>query len=134
VGTRRRDQWGKSLEQLAAFHQDVRGAIAPAVLEPVREHAAWKRLEPLEAERGTQDVAAQTFDALAVPRGHGDIGVQAHAALANAALGKVGLRGSARFLLGFDRYHLVPEPPPRPPGLGSGGDARAHGSSGEHRE
>ena len=62
------------LDEFAALHQDVGGAVAPAGLEAQREPAVAMLLESLAGERWAGDVAAEPFVASPVARGNGDAG------------------------------------------------------------
>jgi hypothetical protein len=85
---RRRNQGHQPFEELVRLHQDVRGSIAPARLQPKREASVGLLFEAIARERRARHVAAQPLEAAPIAGGHGDLGVEAHAVLlGNAARG-----------------------------------------------
>jgi hypothetical protein len=79
VGARRWDQGDQALQQFERLEDDVGGAVAPTVLEPVEQAAVTQAREPLAGQRRTRDVAAQPLESPAVAGGHAHVGVQAQA-------------------------------------------------------
>ena len=61
VGARGRDQGHEPLDELAALHQQVAGAVAPAGLQAQGEPSVGKLFETLVCERRPRDVAAEPF-------------------------------------------------------------------------
>jgi hypothetical protein len=81
----RRYQGRELLDQFLGLEDDVRRAIAPAMLEAVQEPPVLEPREPLGCDRRTGHVAAQALQTLAIARRDGDVRVQAHAARTGAA-------------------------------------------------
>jgi hypothetical protein len=86
VEARRRHQGRELLEELLRLEDDVRRAVAPAVLQTIEERSVREPREPLGRHRRSRHVAAQALEAAPVARRDGDVRVQAHAADARAAL------------------------------------------------
>jgi hypothetical protein len=79
VGSRRRNQRNEAVDQLAALHRDVRGAVAPAGLQAKQKPAILAFLEPFIGQWWTRDVSTKPLEAAAIARGHRDGSVKAHA-------------------------------------------------------
>ena len=79
VGARRWNQRHESFDQLASFHQDMRGAVAPAGFEADGESTIWAFFESIMGERRPSHVSNQPFQAPAISRGYIYSGVEAHA-------------------------------------------------------
>jgi hypothetical protein len=58
MGARPRHERGEPLQQLARLEDDVRGAVAPAVLQPIEEPPVLEPREPLCGDRGPSYIAA----------------------------------------------------------------------------
>ena len=86
VGAGRRDQGHQPLEELVGLHQDVRGSVAPARLQPKGETSVGPLFEAIGRERRPRHVVTQPLEAAPIAGGHGDLGVEADAVLrGNAA-------------------------------------------------
>jgi len=83
---RRRHECRQLLDELSRREHGVRRAVAPAVLEPVEEASIAQPRESLGRDRRVRAVATQAFEAAAVARGDRDVGVDADATHARAAL------------------------------------------------
>ena len=83
---RRRDERGEFLDEFLWREDDVRRAVAPAVLQAIEQAAIVEPGEPLGRNRRARAIATETFEAAAVVRGHRDVGVHADAADARATL------------------------------------------------
>jgi len=110
------------------FHQDVGGSVAPAGLEAEREASVGPLFEAIARERGPRHVVAEPLEAAPIAGGHGDVGVEAHAAmLGNAARGfGIGV--------GVFRLDAIAEAPPALAGVGTGRDAGAQRCGGQRCE
>jgi hypothetical protein len=64
----RRNEGREPLQELDGLEDDVRGPIAPAVLEAVEEASVHHSREPLGRHRRPGDVAAQPLEPKAVTR------------------------------------------------------------------
>jgi len=73
--TRRRHQGRELLEQLQGFEDDVGGAVAPAMLQPVEEAAIVEPRQPLRGDGRPRHVAAQALEAAAVASRDRDVRV-----------------------------------------------------------
>jgi hypothetical protein len=82
----RRDQGRELLDELLGLEDDVGGAVAPAVLEPVEKPPVLHPREPLGGDRRAGHVAAEALEAETITGGDGHVRVQADAAHAGAAL------------------------------------------------
>jgi hypothetical protein len=74
------------LDELPRLEDDVGGAVAPAVLEPVEKSPVLYPREALGGDRRAGHVAAEALEAATIPGGDGHVRVQADAAHAGAAL------------------------------------------------
>jgi hypothetical protein len=128
VGARGWNQWDESFDQLASFHQDMRGSVAPAGLEADGESTIWAFFESIVGERWSSHVPNQALQAPAISCGHADSGVEAHASVGGDAGRGIGVCAQ---LVGIDS---VPEAPPPLALLTARCDARAQRSRGEVRK
>ncbi|MCG8589640.1 MAG: hypothetical protein MJE66_10145 [Proteobacteria bacterium] len=122
------NQRHQPLDELAALHQDVGGAVAPAGLETQRESSIRAGLESLAGERGTGNVAAEPLEASPVAPGNGDFGVQAHAAMLGDAIGGFGIGSRFTHVVWLD---AIPHASPWLAAVGAGRNVRAQGCCGE---
>ena len=83
---RQRGERGEFLDEFLRCEDDVRRAVAPAVLEAIEQAAVFEPGEALRRNRRARSVAAQALEATPVARGDGDVRVHADAADARAAL------------------------------------------------
>jgi hypothetical protein len=58
-----------------AFHQDVRGPVAPAVFEPVGQASIRCRFKSIDGQCWTGHVTAESFQAATVMRRYRNVGV-----------------------------------------------------------
>ncbi len=105
--SRRGHQRRELLHELARLEDDVRGAVAPAVLQAVEEPPVAETRESLGGHGRARHVAREALEAPSIPRRDGDVGVQAHAVDAGAAL--TFERGEG---LGIDAIADTEEAPP----------------------
>ena len=125
MGAWRRDQRDQAVDEIAALHQDVRGAVAPGSLEAQSESAIGVFFESIAAKGWPGPVATQALEAASVAGRDGHGGVQAHLSVAgDGGLRFVTLRGA---WAGVDP---VTQTPPVLAGLGSGGNAPRRGPRG----
>jgi len=75
------NQRDEPFDQLASFHQDVAGSVAPAGLEADAESTIWAFFESIVGERRPSHVLDQAFQAPAISCGCIYSGVEAHAPL-----------------------------------------------------
>ena len=129
---RRRDQGRQPLEQLPPLHHDMRRPVSPGRLEPIGESTIGHRLEATQGQRGTRDITTESLESLSIACRDRDVGMQAHAALTNAARGDHGPGLDSRLVL-LPRLHPIPEPSPRLARLGSRRDPGADRGRAERR-
>ncbi len=82
----RRDQRRQLLEEFLRREDDVSGAVAPAVLQAIEERFVGESGEPVGGDGRTSHGTAKALEPPSVPSRNRDVGVQAHAADARAAL------------------------------------------------
>ena len=110
----------------------MRSAVSPGRLESMGEAAIGQSLEPTQSQRRAGDITAEAFEPLSVSCRDGYIGMQAQAALANAARRHDGPKFDPGLVL-LDRLHPIAEPSPRLARLGARRDPRADRRRAEHR-
>jgi hypothetical protein len=125
VSPGRWNQRDKSFDQLASFHQDMGGSVAPAGLETERESTIRAFFESIVGERRPRHVPNEALQATAVSCEYADGGVEAHASVGGNARRGIGI---CAHLLGLD---TVPEASPTLAALRAGCNARAQGGRGE---
>jgi len=128
VGTRGRNQGYEPLDELAALHQDVAGAVAPGGLQAHGEPSVGKLLEAIVRERRPRDVATEPLQTAAVASRYGHRGVETHAAV----LWYPGRR--LRFGVVVRGLDAVAQSPPALACVGSAGAAPPQRSRREHGE
>jgi hypothetical protein len=124
VSARRGNQWHQPLNEFAAFHHNVGGAVAPARLEAQRESPVRAFLESLTCEWWARNIAAKPLEASPVMRGNGDLGVQAHAAMLGHAIGGFGIGSRFTYVVRLD---AIAEASPWLAAMRAGRDARPQG-------
>ena len=85
VESRRRHPGGELLYELPRLEDDVGGAVAPAVFQAVEERPVRQAREAVGRDRRPGHVT-QALEAPSIPRWDRDVGVEAHAVDAGAAL------------------------------------------------
>jgi len=86
MGTRPRHERGEPLHELDRLEDDVRRAVAPALLEAVEQPPVALPGESACRDRRSRHVTTQPLEPKAIPCRHGHVGMQAHAVHAGAAL------------------------------------------------
>lgn len=130
VRARRRNQRHQAVDQLAALHRDVRGAVAPARLQANHEPAIGALLEPFVRQRWSCDIAAQALQPTPVARGDAHGGVEGHAAALGHARRGVRIVPYIRVI----RVHAIADATPRLALLRAVGNSRAQRCSCERGE
>ena len=82
---RRWDQRRQPLEQLPPLHHDMGRAVSPGRLEPIGETTIDHRFESTQGKRRTGDITTEPLESLPIACWDRDLGMEAHAALADAA-------------------------------------------------
>jgi len=111
------------------LHQDVRGSVAPARLQPQGEASVGPLFEAVVRERRPRHVVTQPLEAAPIARGHGDLGVEAHAVLLGNAVRSFGI-----LVVAVLRIDAIAKAPPALAGVGTGRDAGEQRCAGERRE
>jgi hypothetical protein len=110
------------------LHQDVRGSIAPARLQPKSEASVGPLFEAIDPERRPRHVVAQPLEPAPIAGGHGDLGVEAHAVLRGSAARSVGI------VVAVLRLDAIAQAPPTLAGVATGRDAGEQRCAGKRRE
>ncbi len=119
-------------EQLSPLHHDMRSSVSPGRLETIGKPTICHRFETVQRERGAVDLTTEPLEPLSIASWDRYVGVQAHAALTNAA-GRDGGPGLDPLLVLRDRLHPIPMPSPRLARFGTRRNPRADGCCAEHR-
>jgi len=75
----RRHKGGKPGNEFKGLEDDMRGSVAPAVLEPIEQPAVGQKGQTLGCDRRATRVAKELFQSQAVTRRNAHIGMEAEA-------------------------------------------------------